>query len=135
MFNDYFGNIVHRVNLRQGPNHVRHDALIEVPLLSDKADSVGDPTPLEMIPPQLAALYAAEPLLRIGQAARTCHRANLAISWMRAGVRRQFAIGSTRISNTATARDGRIFRLSRLSNGVTAYAAILPIARWRCAAR
>jgi transglutaminase-like putative cysteine protease len=53
MFNDYFGNIVHRVNLRQGPNRVCHDALIDVPLLSDKADSVGDPTPLEMIPPQL----------------------------------------------------------------------------------
>jgi transglutaminase-like putative cysteine protease len=53
MFNDYFGNIVHRVNFRQGTNHVRHDALIEVPLLSDKADSIGDPTPLELIPPQL----------------------------------------------------------------------------------
>jgi transglutaminase-like putative cysteine protease len=53
MFNDYFGNIVHRVNLRQGPNRIRHDALIEVPLLSDRADSVGDHTPLEAIPPQL----------------------------------------------------------------------------------
>lgn len=53
MFNDYFGNIVHRVNLRQGANRIRHDALIEVPLLSDRADSVGDHTPLEAIPPQL----------------------------------------------------------------------------------
>lgn len=53
MFNDYFGNIVHRVSFRQGSNRVRHDALIEVPLLNDKADSIGDPTPLELIPPQL----------------------------------------------------------------------------------
>jgi len=53
MFNDYFGNVVHRVNLRRGGNRVRHDALIEVPLLSDKADAIGDPTPLEQIPPEL----------------------------------------------------------------------------------
>jgi transglutaminase-like putative cysteine protease len=52
-FTDTFGNLVQRVTLAPGLNHIRHDALVKITTAYDRPAQLGDPASIDTLPSNL----------------------------------------------------------------------------------
>src|SRR5579872_7248665 len=85
-FIDTFGNIVQRVKLSAGLNHIRHDALVKITTAYDRPAELGAPAAIDALPSDL---------LRYTLPSRYCDSDKLLdFAWEHFG---QMADGSTRV--------------------------------------
>ncbi len=52
-YEDWHGNIIHRIRLRPGLNRIRHDSLVRVPSAVENSEGFGPPVPVEELPDHL----------------------------------------------------------------------------------